>query len=129
MFICADTAMMKDIDNKKGGNVFFATDDTPCDDVFEMRDPFVKACNYVRDNFKPPMWLVIYPLYILYFVFLLLSPLWKMNIPFGISSVKLMLVSFSFKNDKAKEMLDYRPLYTYEESFSRSMVFYKRFSK
>lgn len=129
MFICADTALRNDVGNKMGGHAFFAADDTPVDDVYEMRVPFMKACNYPRGNFKPPLWLLIYIMYLVYFFLLLLSPFMKINFPFGISSLKQMTVSFSFKNDKAKGMLDYKPLYTYEESFKRSMTFYKRYGK
>ena len=126
ILICAEKALSEE-DEKAGGNAFFAADDTPFSDVFEMRDPFLTACNYTRYSYKLPLWLTLYTLYLVYFVLLLISPIWKVNIPFGVGTIKQMMVSWTFKYDKAKILLNYQPLYSYEESLKRSMVFYKKY--
>ena len=127
MLLCAEKSL-SDGNNKAGGNAFFAADDTPCNDVFEMREPFLSACNYKRYSYKLPLWLPLFILYLLYFVMLLISPFKKVTIPFGIGTIRQMLVSWTFKYDKAKKLLNYRPLYSYEESVKRSMVFYKKYA-
>ena len=115
--------------NTIGGNVFFATDDTPQGEMVELLEPFAKACNFSVDGFKIPLWVFIYFAYIVYFILLLISPVVKLNVPFSVDNFKQMGVSFSFTSDKAKRMLGYAPLYNYEESFKRSMTFYKQYTR
>ena len=127
MFICADRAMTSDKDNLIGGNAFFATDDTPITDMYELMIPFATACNFSISSFKLPMWLVLIPFYILYCILWFMSPFIKINIPFGLAGLKQILLSFNFKYDKAKVFTSYTPLYTYEEALQRSIRYYKKY--
>lgn len=129
MFICADKTMLKDARNKTGGQAFNATDDTPIKDMFEIRTPFAAACNNKTEVYKFPVWLVLGTLYIIYFLLLILSPIVKLNFPYGFGSFEQMRISYTFKYEKAKSRLGYRPLYDYKNSVQRSMNFYKRYSK
>ena len=121
--------MLKDENNKIGGNVFFAADDTPMADAYEMMTPFAAGCNFSINRFKLPMWLILYPVYVLYIILWIISFFVKVNIPFSVASLEQLLYSYNFKYDKAKNFLDYTPLYSYEDSLKQSMTFYKRYRK
>lgn len=121
--------MHADDTNKIGGNAFFVADDTPPGDVYEMRIPFAKACNFRIASYKVPTWLLIYLLQVFYLVLWLISPFWKVNIPVGFHALRQTTVSWILRYDKAKSLLGYQPLYSYEESFERSMKFYKRYAR
>ena len=127
LFVCAETAMLNDNDNEIGGNAFFAADDSPLSDMIKSRALFLKACN-VSKIVKIPFSVMIYIMYFIYFIFSLLSLIWRSNIPAGVEIIKQIKYHRNFKSDKAKMLLDYSPLYSYEESFGRSMMFYKKYS-
>lgn len=128
-FICADKALLEDTKNTISGNAFFVADDTPVEDVFKIRHPFVCACNNSTDAFKIPLWLILFTFYTMYFVLLILSPVIKVNFPYGLGTIEQIRVSHTFTHEKAKRMIGYLPLYCYNEGLERSVLFYKRYSK
>ena len=127
-FICAEKTMHEDTKNKTGGQAFCAADDTPVKNLFEILNPFLVACNIPTKKFKFPMWFVLGIVYIIYISLLILTPVVKLNFPYGFCHFQQMRVSHTFKYEKAKSRLEYRPLYNYKESLQRSIKFYKRFS-
>ena len=124
MFVRAETAMLKDDENKIGGNAFSALDETPPGEAFKMIETFIKACSIPVSRFSIPLWIIYYVLYMVYLVIWLLSPIVKLNVPLGLPVIRSMSLTFIFTNKKAKRMLNYTPLYSYEESFKRSVAYY-----
>ena len=125
-FVAAEKAMLKDKQNQIGGKAFFVTDDTPIRDLFDLQAPFAKACGFSTDTFKVPVWPVLISVYILYILMWLISFVININMRIGISSLKFMRRTFTFKCDRAKTLLDYKPLYSYDESMKRSIEFYSK---
>lgn len=81
MFVCAEQALLKETYKSVGGNAYFAADDTPCADSYEIMMPFAIGCDIPVNKFKLPMWLI--PFYIIYFILWLLSPFMKINMAMG----------------------------------------------
>ena len=127
MFICGDQALRNGADNHADGEVYYAADDTPCSDQYEMLAPFARGCNIPAKTTTLSLWLLLIPCYIVYLILWLLSPLIKINFSMGVPSLRQMFYSYSFRYDKAEALLGYKPLYSYEESVRRSVRFYKRY--
>ena len=131
MFLCAELALrngrVEETENHVDGEVYYAVDDTPCADSYEILAPFAQGCDIPVKNSKLPMWLLLIPLHAVYFILWMLSPIMKINVSMGIPGLKQMLYSYSFKYDRAKSLLAYTPMYSYEESLERSVKFYKRY--
>ena len=131
MFVCAEQTLRKGpakgADKHADGEVYYAADDTPCADSYEMLAPFARGCDIPVKTNKLSMWLLLIPCYVVYFILRLLSPFIKLNFSMGVPSLQQMLYSYSFKYDKANSLLGYKPLYSYEESLQRSVKFYKRY--
>ena len=129
VFICADRAMTSDSENLIGGNAFFASDDTPLTDIYEFVKPFATACNFAISSFKLPMWSVFIPVYILHGILWPMSPFFKPKFSFSLAGLKHTLLSHNFKYEKAKSLLNYTPLYTFEEALQRSIRYYEKYRK
>ena len=128
MFVCAEQTLRKGTDNNSAaGEVYNAADDTPCADSYEMLASFARGCNIPVKTNKKPIWLLLVFVYIVYFILYILSPFIKLNFPTAPPSVKQMCYSHNFKYDKARTLLGYAPLYSYEKAFERSVRFYKQY--
>ena len=125
-FVCAESTMSTDKNNMIGGKAFFATDDTPVTDIFEFQAPFARACGFSTNTFKIPSWIVLYFMYLVYAFMWLISFIVKVNLRVGMCSFRYMTRTFTFKSDAAKRTFNYSPLYSYDESMRRSILFYTR---
>ena len=113
MFVRAETAMINDDENQLGGHAFIALDETPPGEIFEMRQVFITSCRIPISGFSIPLWIIYYLLCMVYLTLLLLSPFVKLNVSIELPPVREMFFKYIFRNDKAKRMLSYTPLYSY----------------
>ena len=108
------------------GQAFIITDDNRCTTYAEFAEPFLEARGYHLSNFRIPFWLAFCMVSLIQFLMFLVLPVWKVEfaIPVSRGSLIKMKRTMIFSGKKAREQLGYKPLYTYLESFERSVPFY-----
>jgi len=122
-FICAEKALRRN--SKLGGEVFFIPDDTPIQNSFLFMKPFLESRNCSLSKYRVP-YLLVYPLLfcmeaILHFI----SPLVKINMQMVSCSVKYINMDLYFNGSKGRQLLQYQPIYSPQESMKRSLGYYK----
>lgn len=109
-----------------GGEVVFITDDTPIQNSFEFLEPFLKSRSMKLSTFMYPAVLAVIFVLFLHVVSRLLRPLIRMKNPFPHPATLYFIVCFyCFNRLKATLRLDYKPIYSPEESLSNSLQYYK----
>ena len=112
------------------GQVFLAADDTPHQNMVEFQRTFVEACGYRMSKMKIPCHLVLFGVYIIYFTLLFLSFFGvRKNMSVSVDAIKNFNGTNFIKNDKAKRLIGYSPLYSVEESYERTKLFCKKLAK
>lgn len=125
-FVCTETNLFHGkIEKKSTGSSYFIGDETPKKSVFGHMDAILTEVGLKRLSISLPLWLVVYIMYILYFLMSIVSKVYKVNLPVGISPFLSLRRVYLFKYDKAKEILGYQPLYSYEEAKLRTVNFLK----
>ena len=125
-FILA-SQVLKD-DPKVGGEAFFVPDDTPRLPLStDFVKPFLEERGFTLSRMWLPFWFLYYTVCLLQLLCLILRPFVTVPGPRVLtrSCLKFLHRHTTFSAEKAKKMLGYKPLYTYDESFERSMKFYK----
>ncbi|XP_060085629.1 3 beta-hydroxysteroid dehydrogenase/Delta 5--_4-isomerase type 1-like [Ylistrum balloti] len=123
-FVCAVKALRENSD--LGGEVFFVCDDTPLGNMFQLVDPFLKSCGLKMTNFILPYWFMVFLAVVLICIAWIISPIYQINSNFTPRSVRYINMKVNSVYKKASEILDYKPLYSHEESVRRSIEYYKQ---
>ena len=115
---------------KIAGQVFYAADDTPHQNMVEFQRPFLEACGYRMSKMKIPYHLVLFIAYVVYFTLFLLSFFGvRKNISISLGALRHINLTTFIKYDKAKRLIGYSPLYSVEESYERTKQFCKELAK
>ncbi len=109
-----------------GGEAFFVTDDTPIGTYNAICEPFVNAmgCRYTK--VRVPCRLVLPILFLLEIFLTLLKPIVEFNLPLTMKTLYMVNINLTFNRRKLEERCGYFPIYSYQESFQRSLSYYKR---
>ena len=124
-FILASKVLKKDA--KIAGEAFFIPDETPQTQLTDFARPFLEERGFSMSRICVPFWIMYCMVCLLQLLCLLLQPIVRLKGPRSMtrSSLKLMYRNMTFSGQKAKTMLGYKPLYSFEESLKRSLKFYK----
>ncbi|KAL1472492.1 hypothetical protein MTO96_039281, partial [Rhipicephalus appendiculatus] len=114
------------VDESVAGEVFYVTDDTPLEDMYEFLRPFVECQGCRLSDYTVPYLLAILVLMLLALVLRLVRPLYrpKSYIP-PPSAVTYICTSLFFNRTKATLRLNYYPNVTPDEAVQRSVSYYK----
>jgi nucleoside-diphosphate-sugar epimerase len=106
------------------GHAYFITDDTPLMNTFTFMEPFLKSRN-VNLSARSIPYSIMYALFYVTEGFLrLIEPLYKVNLEANLASLIYINMDVYFKRDRARKMLGYEPLYSFDESMQQSMKYY-----
>jgi len=125
MFVKAMEALQVNPD--LGGEMFFATDDTPPDTLLGNVKPFFDQCNVKLSSWHMPYWMIMFLIFVVYcglYIIRLVKPVELANFPYTFGSIQFANTTFYVTYDKAKTLLGYKPLYDHETSIKRSKEFY-----
>ncbi|CAG2253676.1 unnamed protein product [Mytilus edulis] len=121
-FICADKSLRENKINS--GEVFFIPDNTPVQNTFRFMRIFLETRHLQLSKYKIPYSSVYYPVLILEWILYILAPIHKVSLPVVSCSIKYINMNLYFSGRKARDQLGYEPVYTPEESISRSLKYY-----
>ncbi|XP_077983163.1 3 beta-hydroxysteroid dehydrogenase type 7-like [Glandiceps talaboti] len=111
--------------NNIAGRVFFATDDTPLQPFSDFMKPFIVARGYRVSKLRIPYWLIYCIYWIMGMFCLLLKPMKRINMN---TTTDVLYCTFgaghSFNSRLAKQLLDYKPIFTPQEAIERSLKYY-----
>lgn len=124
-FVCAYKAMK--LNKALGGEAFLIKDDTPYVSMVDFCKPYFEIFDIVVYRSFLPYWILYFFIQLVQIILYLISPLKKVQFPLTLSTLIYTNLKLSFDGSKAKDMLKYNPLYTPEESFRRSVEFYRSF--
>lgn len=114
-----------DKDEKISGEAYFITDDTPITNFYDNIRPFVEKRRLKLSSFEIPYWLALGYLLLISFIMRIISivckPPWKVENP---CAVKYYGCGITFNGTKAILKLGYKPLFTVEKSYAKSLSFY-----
>ncbi|KAK8772849.1 hypothetical protein V5799_012617 [Amblyomma americanum] len=114
------------VDESVAGEVFYVTDDTPLEDIYEFLRPFVECQGCRLSDYTVPYLLAILVLMLLALVLRLVRPLYRPRayVP-PPSAVTYICTSLFFNRTKATLRLNYYPNVTPDEAVQRSVSYYK----
>lgn len=125
-FVCAEINLYKGkINESSTGKSYFITDDSPKRSLYGHMDAVLAGIGLKPCPFVLPLWLIVYPLYLLFIILSLISTVYRVNFFVGISSFLSLKRVYLFSYNEAKERLGYEPLYTYDEAVSRTVKYFK----
>lgn len=125
-FVCAETALFEDkVNDKVTGSSYFIVDDSPRKSIFDFMEPIMREVGLKPLKPAIPLWVCLWPLYILYIIFSLVCTVHRVNFAIGTAPFLTLARRFVFKYDKASRLLGYHPLYSYDEAKSRTVKFFK----
>lgn len=110
-----------------GGEEFFITDDTEIEDAFDFVKPFLESQNLHVAKKTIPFWMVYYAIRILMILIVFIKPFYRYELPerFNLKKIQYICTTYFFNRTKATLRLEYEPFYSKEESFQRSLQYYK----
>ena len=114
-----------DRDDVIGGQTYFVTDDTPLMNSSLFMNPFLKARGFSLSHRSAPYPLVYAVLATAETICRLLKPIRKVELPFALCSLIYVNRNLYFSRKKAESMLEYKPLFSYEEAMERSLKYYE----
>lgn len=114
------------VDESVAGEVFYVTDDTPLEDIYEFLRPFVECQGCRLSDYTVPYLLAILVLMLLALVLRLLRPVYRPRsfVPTP-SAVTYICTSLFFNRTKATLRLGYYPSVSPDEAVERSVSYYK----
>ncbi|KAM7312585.1 putative 3 hydroxysteroid dehydrogenase [Ixodes scapularis] len=114
------------VDESVAGEVFYVTDDTPLEDIYEFLRPFVECQGCRLSDYTVPYLLAILVLMLLALVLRLLRPVYRPRsfVPTP-SAVTYICTSLFFNRTKATLRLGYYPAVSPDEAVQRSVSYYK----
>ena len=121
--VVCDIALRKSADI--GGNIFFLTDDTPIMNTFQFQKLFLEACGMKLSETKLPYWLAYGIIFVGEKAAQFLSPVSKIDLPVPLCSLIYINNNLTFSSKKARDALGYKPLYSFDESVTRSLKYYR----
>lgn len=125
-FVCAETTLFKEnVDVNVAGSSYFIVDDSPRKSFTDFMESIMTEVGLTPIKFVIPLWLCLVPLYFLFWILSLINLVYRINFFVGLAPFRSLTRRFVFKYDKATRCLGYQPLYTYEESKSRTVKFIK----
>jgi 3beta-hydroxy-delta5-steroid dehydrogenase / steroid delta-isomerase len=107
-----------------GGKVFFVPDDTPLLNSFTFIEYFLRARGYNLSEYSLPYSVVYWLLYAVELGLAVWSPVQKVNLNPALCSVVYINTTYYFNRKLAEELLNYKPIFTFEESLKRSIKYY-----
>lgn len=127
MFIKAMEAMQQN--PEVGGEYFFAADDTPHDTFPGTVKPFFDKFNIKTTSYHVPLCIIMTFMFFVY-CFLYIVRFFRTvdatNLGFTTGSISFLNTTCYVTYDKAKTLLDYKPLYDYKTSIELSNKFYTK---
>ncbi|XP_064460844.1 3 beta-hydroxysteroid dehydrogenase type 7-like isoform X2 [Ornithodoros turicata] len=113
-------------DDSVAGEVFFVTDDTPLEDIYEFLRPFVECQGCRLSDYTIPYLLAVLLLWLWALALRMLRPVWHSSCaPPPASSVTYICTSLFFNRTKATLRLGYYPSISPDDAVSRSLDYYK----
>lgn len=106
-FVCAERKLfessikMLHLENKIGGDAFFAYDETPLTSFTEFTKVLLGALGMKSFFFKIPIYPSIFVMYIILYVMTVIRLVFDVNCLIGPNVLKTLNTNFSFKCDKA----------------------------
>ena len=110
-----------------GGEFFFAPDDTPPATLPCILKPFLNQVKSKASTWYIPYWFIMFGIFLCYCLLIIVRLFKRVNLPnlqitFG--TVAFLNTTFYVTYDKAKTLLGYTPLYSYDAAIKRSKEFY-----
>ncbi|CAI9733122.1 beta-hydroxysteroid dehydrogenase Delta 5-- [Octopus vulgaris] len=125
-FLMANRTLLDNKLTNVEGQYFFVPDDTPATSIYTTLEPYLHDRGFKHMPVYIPYWLIHGLLSIRDLFLWLISPLVKINAQPPICSIKYINMTLTFKNDKARTYLGFRPLFNPEEALQRSRKYYKK---
>ena len=122
-FNCAHKAMTSD--RLIGGDAFLVKDDTPYKSMVQFCKPYFDAFDIKVYKSFIPYWAIYLLIWLIQLFLYLISPLKKLQFPLTLSTLIYTNLIVTFEGSKAEKILKYKPLYDADESFKRSLEYYK----
>ncbi|OTF76430.1 3 beta-hydroxysteroid dehydrogenase type 7-like protein [Euroglyphus maynei] len=118
------------LDRKISGEEFIITDDTKILDPFDFFEPFLNAKGFQLTKRSYPYWLFIWLFTLYCWLYKKFGNILPLRIPESLTpeTLKFICTTYFFNRTKSILRLDYDPLYDYDESFKRSLEYYKNCS-
>ena len=105
------------------GRAIGVTDDTPLSTYCGHLEPFLKRLNLRSSRFIIPFWFLYILATLCEWLSFILKPIYTLKLPLSKVAVDHMHRLPVFDGNDVKIYLDYSPLYTFEESVTRTMVY------
>ncbi|GAB1603616.1 3 beta-hydroxysteroid dehydrogenase/Delta 5--_4-isomerase type 4-like isoform X1 [Argonauta hians] len=126
-FLAANQALRdKDRRPQVGGHFFFVPDDTPSGSIYSFVVPYLSDRGFNPTPIAIPYWFIYGVLKLRDLILLVLSPVVRVNAQPPICSITYINMSITFRNDKARALLGYTPLYSPDQALHRSRNYYKQ---
>ena len=122
-FLCADIALQKQ--PSIGGQYFFIPDNTPAQNTFHFLKPFLELRGFRLSSFHLPCDLIYNALVLAEAVVKFLAPFVKLSLPTESYSVKYINTNLYFRNTKAKDVLNFTPIFTPSVAINKCLNYYK----
>lgn len=114
------------VDDTVAGEVFFVTDDTPLEDIYEFLRPFIECQGCRLSDYTLPYLLAVLLLWLWALALRVLRPVWHFTCtPPPASSVTYICTSLFFNRTKATLRLGYYPSVSPDEAMQRSLEYYR----
>ncbi|XP_071945840.1 3 beta-hydroxysteroid dehydrogenase/Delta 5--_4-isomerase type 4-like [Antedon mediterranea] len=109
------------------GQAYFITDDTPVSSLNAFLHPFLENLGVKTYSYTIPYWFLYLLAFITELAAWITKPLKIFRPIFTRRVVQFINSVVYFNSNLAKLELGYKPLYTYEESLNKSLVYYRRY--
>ncbi|XP_060599798.1 3 beta-hydroxysteroid dehydrogenase/Delta 5--_4-isomerase type 1-like [Ruditapes philippinarum] len=123
---------LKDVNSdlkESTANIYYLVDDTPPNNTYDFLKPFLNASGYKMTEFACPLVLFAIVYWIIFGILFIVRLFgFKVNFPVADGLIGFNKRTYVFNDDKAREELNYRPLYSPEVAFERSIKYYKKCS-
>ncbi|XP_053398228.1 3 beta-hydroxysteroid dehydrogenase/Delta 5--_4-isomerase type 1-like [Mercenaria mercenaria] len=115
-FVCADKTLQTSRSNSAAGNAYFIRDDTPHTNITELIVPIAEEAGFKRFPLQIPVWLLSFILSLMYHILKIVSVVYPVNPQFGTDAFDGLGRVCHFSYNKAKQLLDYHPIYNFQET-------------
>ncbi|XP_061189664.1 3 beta-hydroxysteroid dehydrogenase/Delta 5--_4-isomerase type 2-like [Saccostrea echinata] len=122
-FVCCLKSMYGD--PHFGNERMFIMDDTPPQSLQVLSQPFLESRGFKLTSYYIPLFLVFAICLIVETFCLLISPFKRISFSLSLSGIIFSTRKFYVKYDKAKTLIKYSPLYSFEKAVKQSLPYYK----
>ncbi|KAL4228317.1 hypothetical protein ACF0H5_013748 [Mactra antiquata] len=125
-FVCADNKL-RDINTTSdaSGRCYFLADDSPRKSIYEFMQPIMKEIGMKPYSWSIPVPLILCILYVIYFILTVIRPFYRVNFPYGMAAFKALNRTATYSYNRARDELDYTPLFTYDEAKKKTAKFFR----